>query len=69
MGKKIQVLTPEQLKNRLEKVKKYVRKCRENNKERVASEEIEVSGLGLKNLSNFCYGNSVIQAMFPFREF
>ena len=61
------LFTPKDVLKHQECNNKYVQKHREHNKTKMTTEK-EISGTGLKNLSNFCYGNSVIQALLPFRD-
>ena len=59
--------SPEKKEKRRENMAAYNRKSRANKKEKKAVES-KISGTGLVNLSNFCYGNSMIQSLLPFRE-
>ena len=55
----------DELKKRKEKASNVKHKEEETNNTLL---EKPFSGTGLKNISNFCYGNSVLQSLVPFRK-
>ena len=63
------LMNPESLSEREESLKGYLKNHKENEQERATNKKKkEILGTGLKNISNFCHGNSVIQALLSFRD-